>query len=90
MLEALKDYVRELWEETRNIPKAGSKRGTLDQPWILDLGRRQSIALKTTSFHVSLKLVVLGQIFGKNPQHSYLLAFCATKFPKSYKPSECL
>ena len=58
MLEALKDYVRELWEETRNIPKAGSKRGTLDQPWILDLGRRLSITLKTTSFHFSLKLVV--------------------------------
>ena len=88
MLEALKDYVRELWEETRHIPKAGSKRGTLDQPWIL--GRRLSITLKTTSFHFSLKLVVLGQIFGQNPQHSYLLAFCATKFPKSYKPSECL
>ena len=86
----LEDYVRELREETRNIPKAGSKRGTLDQPWILDLGRRLSIALKTTSFHFSLKLVVLGQIFGQNPQHSYLLAFCATKFPKSYKPSECL
>ena len=81
MLEALKDYVRELWEEI--FPNAGL--------WINPGSGPPAVhRVENNFFSFFTQIGGLGKNFGQNPQHSYLLAFCATKFPKSYKPSECL